>query len=91
MVGVAGSIVWDFGTLLLYIYDTVLAELSFNFKVTEDCTLLKNANCTMYFPALGSAAGSVSQAVKVSKSFNSALLGGNCQGTVILELPYNNN
>src|SRR5690554_1873960 len=46
-VGPTGSIVWDFGTLpLLSGYpDSVLAEISFQLEVTQDCNILKNPDC----------------------------------------------
>ncbi|MBE7443094.1 MAG: SprB repeat-containing protein [Flavobacteriales bacterium] len=48
LLGPTGSIVWDFGTLPLPplgFPDSVLAELTFKFKVTSDCNILKNPDC----------------------------------------------
>ncbi|MBG6062234.1 putative repeat protein (TIGR01451 family), partial [Flavobacterium sp. CG_9.1] len=88
-VGANGSIVWDFGTLPLPSngdINSVLAELSFKFKVTEDCTLLKNANCNNVVSVIGflSGAGSVSTVKVIDKSLIQGYTsGGNCQGTAI--------
>nr|WP_315160751.1 gliding motility-associated C-terminal domain-containing protein [uncultured Flavobacterium sp.] len=88
-VGANGSIVWDFGTLPLPANNdpnTVLAELSFKFNVTEDCTLLKNANCNNVVLVNGLLNGvGVNSLVSVS---NKSLIqgytsGGNCEGNVI--------
>ncbi|MBL7892862.1 MAG: gliding motility-associated C-terminal domain-containing protein [Bacteroidia bacterium] len=46
--GLTGSIVWDFGTLPMPPVgypDSVLAELTFHFRVTTDCNILKNPDC----------------------------------------------
>ncbi|SMG33008.1 hypothetical protein SAMN05660862_2308, partial [Sphingobacterium psychroaquaticum] len=45
--GALGSIVWNIGSLPLPANpETVLATLTYKFKVTEDCFLLANPNCT---------------------------------------------
>ena len=44
--GATGSIVWNIGTLPVSSNtNTVLGDLSVKFKVTEDCTILKNSIC----------------------------------------------
>lgn len=49
-IGANGSIVWDLGTLpLLANTDTVLAELTFKLKSTENCALLKTLIAAMPF------------------------------------------
>ena len=45
--GAYGSLIWDFGTLPLpENLNTVLANLRFKIKATEDCYLLKNNSCS---------------------------------------------
>jgi len=44
--GATGSIVWELGTLPVGANtNTVLADLTIDFKVTEDCSILKNSSC----------------------------------------------
>ncbi|MCB9188609.1 MAG: HYR domain-containing protein [Flavobacteriales bacterium] len=48
LLGPTGSIVWDFGTLPLPpagFSDSVLAEISFQFVVTQNCQILTNPDC----------------------------------------------
>ncbi|RZJ33518.1 MAG: hypothetical protein EOO51_13610, partial [Flavobacterium sp.] len=46
LLGANGSIVWDIGTLPLpALSSTLLGDVTFKLKITEDCTLLKNATC----------------------------------------------
>jgi len=45
--GANGTLIWDFGTLPLPSNpNTVLGELTFTLKVTEDCELYRNFNCS---------------------------------------------
>ena len=45
--GAYGSLIWDFGTLPLpQDPNTILANLRFKIKATEDCYLLKNNSCS---------------------------------------------
>ncbi|OAB25259.1 hypothetical protein FBFR_14800, partial [Flavobacterium fryxellicola] len=87
-IGANGSIVWDFGTLPLPSNgdkNSVLAELSFKFKVTEDCTLLKNANCNNIISVIGSlnGTGSISSVNVIDKSLIQGYSSGSCEGTAI--------
>ncbi|MFT3796703.1 gliding motility-associated C-terminal domain-containing protein [Flavobacterium sp.] len=59
-IGANGSLVWDYGTLPLPIGgnpETLLADMTFKFKVTTDCTLLKNTNCNNVVSVNGSMTG----------------------------------
>jgi uncharacterized repeat protein (TIGR01451 family) len=45
--GANGTLIWDFGTLPLPSNpNTVLGEITFTLKVTEDCELYRNFNCS---------------------------------------------
>ncbi|MGL2963687.1 hypothetical protein ACSVH2_07700, partial [Flavobacterium sp. RSB2_4_14] len=56
--GATGSLVWDFGTLVLPTDpNTVLAKLRFRLKATTDCTILNNATCGSSILAEGSMSG----------------------------------
>ncbi|WP_396140430.1 beta strand repeat-containing protein, partial [Flavobacterium sp.] len=45
--GVTGSLVWDFGTLVLPPNpNTILAKLNFKLTATSNCSILNNASCT---------------------------------------------
>ncbi|WP_424494028.1 HYR domain-containing protein [Salinimicrobium sp. GXAS 041] len=58
--GPNGSIIWDIGTLPLHNSTTkLLGDLHLKFKVTEDCTILKNSTCGNQFqiPLTGSLSG----------------------------------
>ncbi|MDR7372813.1 hypothetical protein, partial [Flavobacterium aquidurense] len=86
-VGANGSIVWDYGTLALPSDpNTVLAELTFKLKATENCALLKNSNCSNIIQVNGLMSGTgVTSTVSVSnKPF---ILGyttsGSCSGVAI--------
>ena len=58
LLGPNGSIVWDFGTLPLPVNPaTILADFRFQIKVTEDCSILKNATCSQNVPLLGQISG----------------------------------
>ncbi|WP_165768462.1 T9SS type B sorting domain-containing protein [Flavobacterium piscis] len=86
-IGANGSIVWDLGTLpLLANTDTVLAELTFKLKSTENCALLKNSNCSNVISVNGTLNGTgINSGVAVTnKPF---ILGyttsGTCSGVAI--------
>ncbi|QDW22505.1 T9SS type B sorting domain-containing protein [Flavobacterium sp. KBS0721] len=86
-IGANGSIVWDLGTLpLLANTDTVLAELTFKLKSTENCALLKNSNCSNAISVNGTLNGTgINSGVAVTnKPF---ILGyttsGTCSGVAI--------
>ena len=53
-----GTLVWDIGTLPVPSLSTeILGELKFKVKVTEDCFLLKNPNCSPSVPLYGYISG----------------------------------
>ncbi|MFA9190811.1 SprB repeat-containing protein, partial [Flavobacterium sp. FZUC8N2.13] len=85
--GANGSIVWNIGSLPLPTDpNTVLAELTFKFKVTENCTLLKNANCsnTISVNGLMTGTGATSNVNITDKSLIQGYSGsGNCEGSAI--------
>ncbi|AWK06730.1 hypothetical protein HYN56_21855 [Flavobacterium crocinum] len=86
-IGANGSIVWDIGTLPLPTNpDTVLAELSFKLKSTENCALLKNSNCNNSIQVNGVLSGKGANST-VTVADKSLILGytnsGNCTGTSI--------
>ncbi|TXI66302.1 MAG: gliding motility-associated C-terminal domain-containing protein [Flavobacterium sp.] len=44
--GPSGTLIWDIGTLPVPVSPTtILGELKYKIKITEDCFLLKNSNC----------------------------------------------
>ncbi len=54
-----GSIVWNIGTLPVPATPTtVLGELTFKIKITEDCRILANPNCTVSSTIFGYISGS---------------------------------
>jgi gliding motility-associated-like protein len=86
-IGANGSIVWDLGNLPLPAdSDTVLAELSFKLKSTEDCALLKNSNCSNIIAVNGSLNGTGinSNVAVTNKPFILGYTtGGSCSGNEI--------
>ncbi|AXB58437.1 T9SS type B sorting domain-containing protein [Flavobacterium fluviale] len=85
--GANGSIVWDLGTLPLpSAPNTVLAELTFKLKSTENCALLKNSNCSNIIQVNGLLSGQGKNST-VTVSDKPLILGyttsGNCIGTSI--------
>ncbi|MDQ1166649.1 gliding motility-associated C-terminal domain-containing protein [Flavobacterium sp. SORGH_AS_0622] len=86
-IGANGSIVWNIGTLPLPSDpNTVLAELTFQLKSTENCALLKNSNCSNVIQVNGSLSGQgVNSTVTVTDK--PLILGyttsGSCTGTTI--------
>ncbi|MCR4031324.1 MULTISPECIES: gliding motility-associated C-terminal domain-containing protein [Flavobacterium] len=86
-IGANGSIVWDIGTLPLPSNpDTVLAELTFKLKATENCALLKNSNCNNNIQVNGVLSGKGANS-GVTVADKSLILGytnsGSCTGTSI--------
>lgn len=86
-IGANGSIVWEIGTLPLPADpNTVLAELTFSFKSTENCALLKNSGCSNLIQVGGSLSGQGTIST-VNVTDKPLILGftssGNCQGTSI--------
>lgn len=58
LLGSTGSVVYDLGNLPLPAdASTLLAELSFKFKGTENCVILKNTNCAQTITVAGSSSG----------------------------------
>ena len=56
--GSNGTLVWDIGTLPVPNSPTdILGELKFKIKVTEDCFILSNPNCTPNIPLYGYISG----------------------------------
>ncbi|PBJ09049.1 gliding motility-associated C-terminal domain-containing protein [Flavobacterium sp. ACN6] len=86
-IGANGSIVWNIGSLPLPSDpNTVLAELTFKLKSTENCALLKNSNCSNVIQVNGLLSGQgINSGVSVSDK--SLILGytssGSCTGTAI--------
>jgi len=92
-IGSNGSIVLSFGQLPLpgtgsipADPETLLAEMTFKFKVTEDCTLLKNTNCNNVIAVNGimTGTGAVTGVTMGNKSLiQGYTANGTCQGTEI--------
>jgi gliding motility-associated-like protein len=86
-IGASGSIVWDLGTLPLPTNsDTVLAELTFKLKSTENCALLKNSNCSNVIAVNGTLNGTgINSGVAVNNKpfILGYTAGGNCSGVAI--------
>ena len=56
--GLNGSIVWDFGTLPLPANPSVLlADYTFDIKITDDCSILKNTACGSNASISGNSSG----------------------------------
>ncbi|MFB9090447.1 HYR-like domain-containing protein, partial [Flavobacterium paronense] len=56
--GATGSIVWDFGTLVLPANpSSLLARLTFKLKSTTDCAILSNATCGSNMAVAGNSTG----------------------------------
>ncbi|PJE39940.1 MAG: hypothetical protein CUR32_10890, partial [Flavobacterium sp.] len=56
--GATGSLVWDFGTLVLPPNtSTVLARLTFKLTATSDCSILSNSSCAGLIPVNGYSTG----------------------------------
>ncbi len=86
-IGANGSLVWDIGTLPLPSNpDTVLGELTFTLKTTENCSLLKNSNCSNSIQVNGVLSGTGANS-GVTVADKSLILGytnsGSCTGTSI--------
>ncbi|CAM3411999.1 gliding motility-associated C-terminal domain-containing protein [Flavobacterium chungbukense] len=85
--GANGSIVWDLGTLPLPADpNTVLGELTFSLKSTENCALLKNSNCSNVIQVNGYLSGKGANST-VTVADQSLILGyttsGSCMGASI--------
>ncbi|MCA0383362.1 MAG: T9SS type A sorting domain-containing protein [Bacteroidetes bacterium] len=58
LLGSTGSVVLDFGTVPMPAdATTLLADLSFKFKGTENCAILKNTNCAQTIIVAGTSSG----------------------------------
>ncbi len=86
-VGSNGSLVWDYGTLPLPADpETLIAQLTFKFKATTDCTLLKNLSCSNIVAVDGllSGTGAITGIAFNSKNLIQGFTAaGNCPGTAI--------
>ncbi|WP_417872061.1 hypothetical protein, partial [Winogradskyella sp.] len=83
--GATGSIVWDINFLPLFPSDInlLLADISFQLKATEDCTLLLNDNCEPKIVIVGgsiSGTGMISRTQYTLPLIQSYQSDGICQG-----------
>lgn len=86
-IGTYGALVWNYGTLAVGENpETVLANLRFKVKATEDCFILKNNVCdsTIYVEGFSAGTGSISNVTFDACPF---ILGkntdGNCEGHIV--------
>ena len=86
-IGTNGALVWNYGTLAVGENpETVLANLRFKIKATEDCFILKNNVCdsTIYVEGFSTGTGSISNVTFDSCPF---IIGkntnGNCAGDIV--------
>ncbi|HEX9980091.1 MAG TPA: hypothetical protein VGB50_05955, partial [Flavobacterium sp.] len=86
--GANGSIVWNIGTLPLPANpNTLLGDVTFKFKITEDCTLLKNATCQNvaavngFLSGVGAITGTAFQEMNLIQGYEQS---GPCIGQAIL-------
>ncbi|MFZ4680190.1 MAG: hypothetical protein ACOYLP_08485, partial [Flavobacterium sp.] len=85
--GVTGSLVWDFGTLVLPPNpNTILAKLTFKLRATSNCSILNNASCTDLISVNGYSTG-ISGITSVNLNNTPLIQGykpiGNCFGEPI--------
>ena len=94
--GATGAIVWEFGDMPLYNpTTTLLGKLTFKLKVTTDCFILSNANCSPAVTLDGSISG-IGHDSQVAVSNVGFIQGyqtsGSCEGAAIkdpLTMPIN--
>ena len=94
--GATGAIVWEFGDMPLYTpTTTLLGKLTFKLKVTTDCFILSNANCSPAVTLDGSISG-IGHDSQVAVSNVGFIQGyqtsGSCEGAAIkdpLTMPIN--
>ncbi|MBY0486587.1 MAG: hypothetical protein K2P85_05280, partial [Flavobacteriaceae bacterium] len=89
LAGGNGSIIWDISTLPLPADpNTILGSLKFKFKVTEDCAILKNQNCSPKISIYGNSSGvGVVSGVNFTQGLIQGYSGvGACQGEPITDL-----
>ncbi len=94
--GATGAIVWEFGDMPLYTpTTTLLGKLTFKLKVTTDCFILSNANCSPAITLDGSISG-IGHDSQVAVSNVGFIQGyqtsGSCEGAAIkdpLTMPIN--
>jgi gliding motility-associated-like protein len=86
-IGTYGALVWNYGTLPISENpETILANLRFKIKATEDCFILKNNVCdsTIYVEGFSVGTGTISNVTFDSCPF---ILGknanGNCDGNIV--------
>ncbi|WP_298224757.1 gliding motility-associated C-terminal domain-containing protein [Flavobacterium sp.] len=85
--GPKGSLIWDYGTLPLPANpDTILANLIFKVRTTDDCALLKQSTCALKITIDGFSEG-IGAVSGVAMRNNPFILGtsvsGNCSGNPI--------
>ena len=87
--GPSGSLIWDIGTLPVpSTPTTVLGELKYKVKITEDCFLLKNTNCVPSASLYGfiNGVGAVTGIQIINKPFIQGYVSsGLCLGDPILD------
>nr|WP_319569545.1 gliding motility-associated C-terminal domain-containing protein [uncultured Draconibacterium sp.] len=94
--GATGAIIWEFGDMPLYNpTTTLLGKLTFKLKVTTDCFILSNANCSPAVTLDGSISG-IGHDSQVAVSNVGFIQGyqtsGSCEGAAIkdpLTMPIN--
>ncbi|MEC4005775.1 hypothetical protein OX283_013975, partial [Flavobacterium sp. SUN052] len=89
LAGGNGSIIWDISNLPLpNDPNTILGTLKFKFKVTEDCSILKNQNCSPKVSIYGSSSGvgSISGVNFSQNIIQGYTNSGSCQGEPITDL-----
>lgn len=86
-IGTFGALVWNYGILPIGENpETVLANLHFKIKATDDCFLLKNSVCdsTIYIEGVSTGTGTISNVTFDACPF---ILGkttnGNCNGNIV--------
>ncbi|WP_264521002.1 gliding motility-associated C-terminal domain-containing protein [Flavobacterium sp. N1994] len=85
--GATGSIVWDFGTLVLPANpSSLLARLTFKLKSTTDCAILSNATCGSNMGVVGNSTGignTTNVALNNSNLIQGYTVNGSCAGEPI--------
>ena len=83
--GATGSIVWDFGTLVLPANpSSLLARLTFRLRSTTDCAILSNATCSSNMSVVGNSTG-IGAITNVALNNSNFIQGYNQNGTCVGE------
>ena len=83
--GATGSIVWDFGTLILPANpSSLLARLTFRLRSTTDCAILSNATCSSNMSVVGNSTG-IGAITNVALNNSNFIQGYNQNGTCVGE------